>query len=352
MGVVLGGGTNVPPDATNFAAVALGTGAQHAFGLRRNGTVLDWDGNSSLSYPTYNLTNIPPSATNIVSIAAGAYHCLALRADGTVLAWGNNSSGQTQIPSSATNVVAIAAGWYHTLVMRADGKLITWGTGYTPPTATNIVSFACGGNHSIALGADAKLYAWGESYQGQIAIPAWASNVVAVAGTRGNSLALVGERSPTISSPLVNRSALVGGKAYFYATAVGLWPLHYQWQFNGTDLVGATNQLLTILNVQPEQAGTYSVVVTNVLGTASSPGALLTVIPNESVIISQTVLVTNGQTSFLATSPAGLEWSVQASSNLVDWADLRTLTNTTGTMLFNEPATNASERFYRLRLVP
>ena len=67
-----------------------------------------WRGGDNL----FGETNVPPTATRVIAIAAGAYHGLALRADGTVVAWGENDSGQATVPPSATNIIAIAAGGY------------------------------------------------------------------------------------------------------------------------------------------------------------------------------------------------------------------------------------------------
>lgn len=362
--IIFSGVTNVPAGLTNVAAVACGCGAQHALVLRADGTVFDWGVESpSMLLPPYEpigdlLANAPIGVTNIVSVSAGAFHCVALRADGTVLAWGDNEYGQTNIPPSASNVVAISSGWYHNLALRADGHLIQWGTSYyasvgsPPAAASNLVAFACGGNHSLALRADGKLFTWGNNTYGQCSIPAWATNVVAVAGTGYDSMALIGDGPPIVSAPILNRSVVAGGKVYFRATAVGVWPLSYQWQLDQTNLPGATNALLVITNAQTVQMGAYSVVVTNALGTASSPCAWLTVLPQQSVILGQSVLLTNGQASFTATSPAGLKWSLQSSTNLVNWLDIMTLTNLSGTMQFSQPATNGTQCFYRLRLVP
>jgi hypothetical protein len=343
---------SVPPEATNVVALALGPGAQHALGLRADGTVLEW-GNTN-----YGLLNVPIAATNIVAVAAGAYHSLALRADGKVVAWGDTSGGQTRVPASASNVVAVSSGWFHNLALRADGKLVQWGAsnygsvGSVPGDATNIVAFACGGNHSLALRADGKLLAWGVNTKGQTSIPPWATNLVAVAGTGFNSLALTGDGVPRMSCLVAARSVLIGGTAYFRAAAVGALPLAYQWQLNGTNLPGATGAVLVFSNAQPASAGMYSVVVSNGLGTVTSPGGLLAVLPNESLILSQSLSLTNSRFGFLATGPAGLKWSLQTSTNLYDWVDVGVLTNATGTMLCSGPATNSSRGFYRLRLTP
>ncbi len=84
---------------------------------------------------------------------------------------------------------------------------------------------------------------------------------------------------PTITQQPINQSAFVGGNATFSVTASGTLPLSYQWSFNTTNLVGATNATLTLTNVQFSQAGSYAVQVTNIAGTALSSNAVLTVNP-------------------------------------------------------------------------
>ncbi len=54
-------------------------------------------------------------------------------------------------------------------------------------------------------------------------------------------------------------------------------PDSYQWQFDGTNIVGATNYFLTLTNVLFSAAGSYSVVVSNSAGVAQSSDAVLLV---------------------------------------------------------------------------
>ena len=76
----------------------------------------------------------------------------------------------------------------------------------------------------------------------------------------------------------------VGSNATFSVTATGDAPLAYQWRLNNVNLStdihisGATNSTLTISNVQFTDAGSYSVLVTNAAGSATSTGAVLTVV--------------------------------------------------------------------------
>ena len=84
---------------------------------------------------------------------------------------------------------------------------------------------------------------------------------------------------PTVNISPQNLMVFAGSNAVFSANAAGLPPLSYQWSFNGTNISGATNTLLTLTNVQLSQAGNYAVLVTNNLGSTLSSNALLVVNP-------------------------------------------------------------------------
>ncbi len=151
------GQTDVPPSATNVVAVAAG--ASNSLALRADGTLIIWG----------STTTVPYNITNATAIAAGAAHNLALLANGTVLAWGNNTYGQITVPPSATNVVAIAAGDNHTLALQTDGRIVAWGRGTLgqtniAPIITNIVAIAAGGDRSLALRGDGECFIWGKGY--------------------------------------------------------------------------------------------------------------------------------------------------------------------------------------------
>ena len=84
--------------------------------------------------------------------------------------------------------------------------------------------------------------------------------------------------SPTITTNPENQSVLGGGNVTFTATVTGTEPLSYQWQFNGTNLLGATNASLLLTNLHYDQRGNYSLFVTNLYGSATSAVAVLTVL--------------------------------------------------------------------------
>ena len=83
---------------------------------------------------------------------------------------------------------------------------------------------------------------------------------------------------PEIRANPADRNAYAGRDVTFQSRAVGTRPLSYQWQYQGADIDGATNDTLSLTGVTEESSGEYRVVVTNSLGTATSPPARLVVI--------------------------------------------------------------------------
>jgi C1A family cysteine protease len=93
------------------------------------------------------------------------------------------------------------------------------------------------------------------------------------------SIAFAGTNTaPSISTQPQSRSVLAGGNASFSVAASGTPPLRYQWRKNGSSIAGATNSSLALTNVQSSDAGTFSVVVSNGSGSATSSNATLTVL--------------------------------------------------------------------------
>ena len=87
-----------------------------------------------------------------------------------------------------------------------------------------------------------------------------------------------GPTAPSITTQPQNQTVNVGQNAAFNITASGSLPLHYQWYFNtNTLLSGYTNTSLTVTNAQTNNAGAYSIIVTNSYGAATSTVATLTV---------------------------------------------------------------------------
>lgn len=330
------GDTSAPPEArANMAGLALGSGADHVLQLRMDGTVLDWGNTNS----TYQLANVPASATNVVAVAAGGVNAVALRSNGTVVGWGKTYSGAPlPPPASATNVVAIAAGGDHNLALRSNGTVVAWGANNAygrltvPASATNIVAIACGYYFSLALRGDGKVLAWGDNGVGQTNVPASLSNVVDVAGGSYFSLALQAtDGSPLLGRPFVP-PAIAGAKAILRIKAISSTPVSYQWTFFGTNLPGATNSTLVLPNVQFDQAGSYSVIVSNAFGVVTNSDMMLGVVPVLLAVTpkSQTALVgDNVQLTVTAAgqSPLTYQWRLNGTNLAGMTTNSLTLTN-------------------------
>lgn len=328
------GETNVPTSVTN--AVAISAGFYHSLALRSNGTVVGWGNNNggATTIPT-GLSNvvaisaggksgngdfsvavrsdgtvlgwggsifggangrIPAGLSNVVAISAGQIHCLALKNDGTVVAWdyGINQYGQATVPPNVTNVVAVAAGVLHSVVLQRDGTVFAWGANDAgqlniPVGLSNVVAIAAGGSaidtggYTMALKDDGTIVSWGS-----LVAPAGITNAVAIAGTWSHALALTTDNLPRIVRQPWSQLTYGGFATTMSVGAVGAPPLSYQWLFNGRPLLGATNAYVGLTNLQPPDAGSYSVIVTNFSGSLTSVVAVLTVSTNPSIAIQPT----------------------------------------------------------------
>jgi hypothetical protein len=90
---------------------------------------------------------------------------------------------------------------------------------------------------------------------------------------------------PIIATQPANQVAPPGGAATFSVLSSGQFPLYYQWQFDTTNIPDGTNATLTLTNLTSNQAGSYSVLVSNSLGSTTSSNALLTVPTGSSELI-------------------------------------------------------------------
>ncbi|HXB01788.1 MAG TPA: chitobiase/beta-hexosaminidase C-terminal domain-containing protein [Opitutaceae bacterium] len=73
-------------------------------------------------------------------------------------------------------------------------------------------------------------------------------------------------------------SATAGNTTTITVTVTGTGPFSYQWKLNGVDIPGATSATLTLANVGLADAGSYTVFVSNLEGSATSNSVTLTVL--------------------------------------------------------------------------
>jgi hypothetical protein len=91
------------------------------------------------------------------------------------------------------------------------------------------------------------------------------------------TVSFVPSDGPVITTPPASQSVVVGASASFSVAAASTRTLSYQWRFNGAALAGATSTNLALSNVQLANAGSYTVVVTNISGAVTSAVATLSV---------------------------------------------------------------------------
>ncbi len=153
IGQQTGGSLQEFPELNDIVEVA---GAyDRILGRRRDGAVMVWEHFLNFSEQPIS-TNVPPEATNVISIAAGRAHYLALKAGGRVIAWGANNFGQCNVPESVISAVAITAGQNHSAALLADGSVICWGDGRNgqtniPPGLRGVVSISALADETLAL---------------------------------------------------------------------------------------------------------------------------------------------------------------------------------------------------------
>jgi uncharacterized protein YjdB len=98
---------------------------------------------------------------------------------------------------------------------------------------------------------------------------------------------------PFVTQTPANLTLAVGDTATFAVQALG-GNLSYQWSFGATPITGATNNTLSLPNITLSSAGTYSVSVTNSLG-STNLSAVLTVVP--SILLHRYSFVTDASDS-------------------------------------------------------
>ena len=230
--------------------------------------------------------------------------------------------------------------WYHLAVVR-DGSLFTIfinGVAAGSETATTPVPNA---NAPLTIGQAEGFYFNGLLDEVSIYGRALSAEEVAAiynAGSAGKCL------PPTITSQPRGQVGYWGKSVTFSVTAKGSQPLSYQWRKDGAPVEGASESSLLLTNLQAADAGNYSVVVTNDVGSATSSNAYLTVNPAGVSLALYSGITIDGV--------VGLTYGIQYStdlSNTNSWKGLANVTLGVPTMLwFDLQPANQPRRYYRV----
>jgi len=277
-----------------FTVAAAGT-APLSYQWSQNGTAIS--GATTASYTTPATTTANNGASFTVTVSNGGGSVTSGPAVLTVTPLTVAPSITIQPQNQSVNVGATAtftvtaAGTAPSYQWLQNGTAISGATAasYTTPATALTDS---GSNFSVTVSNSA----------GSVTSTAATLTVTAVA--------------PSITTQPQNQSVTVGASATFTVAAAGTAPLSYQWSRNGTAITGATTASYTTpATTLADSASSFSVTVTNSVGSITSSAAVLTVsaIPpsitaqpqNQNVALGATATFTVTATG---TAPLSYQW--------------------------------------------
>ncbi len=143
---------------------------------------------------------------------------------------------------------------------------------------------------------------------------------------------------PTFTEQPVSRTVSSGETVTLNAGMTGSGPFAFQWQFNGIDIVGATNGILVLENLTAENAGAYRVVVNGFGSAISEP-------------FNVSVLEMYLMPGLKLTGAAGVNYRIEFTTDLNNpsgWTELETITLTASPHWYvDQSAAGQPRRFYR-----
>ncbi len=265
--------------------ISISAGEYHSMFVKKDGALwaMGANGTGALGNGTTTDSTTPiPISTNVVSIAAGFRHSLFVKSDGSLWATGLNNYGQlgdgslttARSPKQiATNVRAVFSSYNHALFVKNDDTL--WGMGQneysqlgdgsiinrlTPVLIdTDVKTASAGKYHSLYSKKNGSVWAMGVNTSGQLGD-----------GTQIERNKPIELAPPAISAAPVTQTIKSGSGLSLSVTASGSNSPTYQWYKDGVLLSGQTTSKLTISTANTSSAGSYTVEITNWLGSATS----------------------------------------------------------------------------------
>ncbi len=153
---------------------------------------------------------------------------------------------------------------------------------------------------------------------------------------------------PVITAQPLGQRLVLGNGVLFNVAVTGTAPYNYQWLFNAGNLLNATNAIYAIQSAGTNNTGNYSVVVTNLAGSATSSNALLVVLVPPSLVLQ----LAAGYPLLNLDGMLSNNFVVQYNTDLTttNWITLQTFSNLLASpYLFLDPAGSGQPaRFYRV----
>jgi len=204
--------------------------------------------------------------------------------------------------------------WHHVAVTRSGGTVVFYLDGVAYPYGTYNPTFTFTGQASIGAVGSSQL----NSFYGSIDELAIYNRALTAAEIGAIYTNAVGGKCPVAYPPNLvfvpaSQSVALHGSTSFTVSAAGTIPLSYQWLLDGTNLPGATNPVLPLTSIQFNQAGSYSVTVSNSVNSVTSTNAILGVVaPTVPIRVTGTNAVAGSVATIPVTISAnGLENSLQ-----------------------------------------
>jgi hypothetical protein len=323
----------------NLNAVAFANGRFVAVG--NNGTVVTSANGTTWTAATSGVT----SALQNIGVFGGRFYAIGsngvilVSSDGTT--WSAVSSGTTQtllgIGTDGNTLYIVGGG--RTILASTDGQ--AWSARTVPAlnngTYRGITKSNGGwlvvGNDGVALfSLDGLDWDFLPTLAGSETLNAVASNGGSTIATGAAATILQASNpaivptvgAPVFTSPIASQNLVAGAFTTWVANVSGTAPFSYQWKRNGTAIAGATSAALSFAPIQTADAGTYTVTVTNAVGSGTSTAATLVVTPLPNFVWRNPVpeggtlnAVTFANGKFMA---AGLGSRVLTSTDGVNWS--------------------------------
>ena len=256
------------------------------------------------------------------------------------------TSASAQSVGIQSSTLVATGVWYHVAATRGSNFTQLYVNGHLE-SQTNVSFPQNYGTLPLYFGTSGQSY-WDHKLNGtldEVSLynRALSSNEVAAIYASGAAGKCKAPSGPTITAQPQNQTVAGGSSATFTVTAGGTAPLSYQWQYNGANLSGATSASLTLANVQPANAGSYTVVVTNAVASVTSAVAVLTVLTPPAITAQpQSLSVAAGTTaSFSAmasgSAPLSYQWRLNG-VNLANGGRISGAASTTLTISGVQPA--------------
>jgi len=162
-----------------------------------------------------------------------------------------------------------------------DNSTIAWIANYNGVAAST-------GNPWEDAGGCSENEIWGSGvwniwqYSSSVTVPGITTGPCDVDVFNGTSNSLVSTLligTIELASQITNVTVAAGSTATFNVNAAGTGMLGYQWQFNQKNISGATNSSYSITNAQLANAGPYSVLITNSVGSITASAFLSVLAP-------------------------------------------------------------------------